>query len=463
MVSLAPERILLIADGDRQLCAAIERAAPSAQVTSVASIFDGVAELAEGSFTTIFAAAAPIERRPEAAVRTLRELAGDSRLLLFGNPTLEPLTRKMLDFGADDYIVTPVQPAELEQLFGQPRLRLARSADAPPEDAEPRRARSDSVSPLLGLPLADILLDSLIHHPHNARAAAVVQINSRLGSALQLDCVNEGQALPAEPDDGNCITHAIRAGSHAAGHLVLHLPKDEDHTAARHVLGEIAGLFGKMGVVQDTHRTLQRLVMTDELTGAYNGRYFKHFLNKICEKATEKHFFVTLLLFDIDNFKKYNDDFGHGVGDEILKQTALVMRECCREHDVVARISGDEFAVVFWDKEGPRQPREPRDGSGPAQPARPPHAPAQVFERFRRKIASPELRMLGATGQGTLTISGGLAEFPWEARTPEELIDLADKRLMFGAKKCGKDSLFLVGGENPGAAGVAPQAPTSTA
>ena len=59
-----------------------------------------------------------------------------------------------------------------------------------------------------------------------------------------------------------------------------------------------------------------------------------------------------MLLFDIDNFKKYNDEFGHGVGDEILRQTAGD-GDCFREHDVVARISGDEFAVVFWEKEGP--------------------------------------------------------------------------------------------------------------
>jgi len=52
---------------------------------------------------------------------------------------------------------------------------------------------------------------------------------------------------------------------------------------------------------------------------------------------------VTLLLFDIDNFKNYNDQYGHGVGDEILRQTAALMRKSCREHDLVARISGDEF------------------------------------------------------------------------------------------------------------------------
>ena len=102
-------------------------------------------------------------------------------------------------------------------------------------------------------------------------------------------------------------------------------------------------------------RLAQRLAITDDLTGIYNGRYFRHFLARIIEKARTLRFPVTLLLFDIDNFKSYNDRYGHGVGDEILRQTAALMRRCCRPHDLVARISGDEFAVVFWEKEGPRQ------------------------------------------------------------------------------------------------------------
>jgi PleD family two-component response regulator len=439
------ERILLIADGDRQLASALRHALPSAYVRSVGSVFDGVAELAEGGFTSIFAATAPIERRPEAAVRTLRELAGDSRLMLFGAPPLEPLSRKMLDFGVDDYLVTPVVPSELEQLMNRPRLRLA------PALEEPASPEASTVSPevsripaLLGLPLAEILLDALTQHPQDARSAALGQINARLACDTRLHFVDANQPAPAPPAETLALSHPVRVGSASAGQLLLHLPLREDHTAARHALGEIAALVGKLMHLQETHHTLQRLVITDELTGAFNGRYFKHFLAKICQKAMERQFSVTLLLFDIDNFKKYNDDFGHGVGDEILKQTAMVMRGCCREHDVVARISGDEFAVVFWDKEGPRQPR---DRSQSSTPPRPPHAPAQVFERFRRRIASPEIPALGASGQGLLTISGGLAAFPWEARTPEELIELADKRLMFGAKKNGKDSLVLVGGD----------------
>ena len=106
--------------------------------------------------------------------------------------------------------------------------------------------------------------------------------------------------------------------------------------------------------------SLQRLAITDDLTGLANGRYFRHFLAKTIDKAKVMRFPVTLFLFDIDNFKKYNDQFGHCVGDEILKQTATLMRRCVRDHDLVARISGDEFAVVFWEMEGPRQPRDPK-------------------------------------------------------------------------------------------------------
>src|SRR5580765_993569 len=142
MVRLTQERVLLIGDAKRDVQAAILQAAPGAQVTAVATVFDGISELASpspapslggspagpGAYTTVVAAVEPIERRPEAAVRTLRELARDARLILFGHPTLELLSRKMMQFGCDDYIVTPASPGEIQQIFGAPRLRLADTA-----------------------------------------------------------------------------------------------------------------------------------------------------------------------------------------------------------------------------------------------------------------------------------------------------------------------------------------------
>lgn len=204
-------------------------------------------------------------------------------------------------------------------------------------------------------------------------------------------------------------------------------------------------------MLEDRHNRLQKLAITDDLTSVYNARYFRHFLSKIIEKARVMRFPVTLLLFDIDNFKKYNDQYGHGVGDEILKQTANLMKRCVRDHDLVARIGGDEFAVVFWEKEGPRQPRQPRESREPREPkpagmaGRPPQTPRQILDRFRRLLATQEFPGLGNAGRGVLTISGGLAVYPYDAADVSALIAEADRRLVFGAKQAGKNSIFLVG------------------
>ena len=86
-------------------------------------------------------------------------------------------------------------------------------------------------------------------------------------------------------------------------------------------------------------------------------------------------------------------------------------------------------------------------GTGKLPTGRPPQSPVSVFERFKRMIAGHDLEALGSTGRGQLTISGGLAVYPYDARTPDELIEAADKALMFGAKKSGKNTIHLVGQE----------------
>src|SRR4051794_29169532 len=120
MARLNPERVLLIGDAKRDVQSALLQAAPGAQVTSVATVFDGIAELsanpAVNPYTTVMAAVEPVERRPEAAVRALRGLSRDGRLILFGDPTRETLSRKMMQFGCDDYIVTPANPGEIQQI-----------------------------------------------------------------------------------------------------------------------------------------------------------------------------------------------------------------------------------------------------------------------------------------------------------------------------------------------------------
>jgi GGDEF domain-containing protein len=435
------ERILLIGDERRELHAAVLLARPGAQVVSVASIFDGIAELSARPYTAVLAAAEPIERRPESAVRTLRELTGNGRLLLYGHPTLEPLSRKMLQFGIDDYVVTPTAPAELGQLLDADAQRSEQPS------AEPLITKAGVTTPsvlsqLHAVPLADVLLDALLHSPQDAPAAAVAQINTHIAPAMKLVFIAAGAQAPAVSDENVLVSHSVAGSEGELGSVHLQMPDEEDESAARQFLSQFAKVIGKVAGLQDRHNRLQKLAITDDLTGLYNGRYFRHYLSKIVDKAKTLRFPVTLLLFDIDNFKRYNDQYGHGVGDEILRQTAALMKRCTRDHDLVARISGDEFAVVFWEKEGPRQPREAN--AGPA--GRPPQTPVQILERFRRLLATQTLQGLGPGGQGTLTISGGLAVYPYDAQTAAALIDSADHALMFKAKQSGKNSIFLVGG-----------------
>ncbi|MCH8193800.1 MAG: diguanylate cyclase, partial [Planctomycetes bacterium] len=107
---------------------------------------------------------------------------------------------------------------------------------------------------------------------------------------------------------------------------------------------------------EERMRQLERLATEDDLTGLKNRRYIWEFAKQILERTRKEGGRVTLLVYDIDDFKRYNDVCGHPVGDRVLKEAAVLMSRCCRAHDVVGRIGGDEFAVVFWDDASDRKP-----------------------------------------------------------------------------------------------------------
>jgi len=205
--------------------------------------------------------------------------------------------------------------------------------------------------------------------------------------------------------------------------------------------------FGRDSYPDARLRELERLATEDDLTGLKNRRYVREFLRQITERAKKEGLRVTLLLFDIDNFKHYNDTYGHNVGDMVLKQAAVMMRRCCRAHDVIGRIGGDEFAVIFWDCPAPRdkaqpaqKPKAERRGADAGHPSE----ALFISERFRSQISSADLAFLGHEGKGVLTVSGGLAAFSSDSMTAQDLLEQADKALL-EAKRSGKNQIYLVG------------------
>ncbi len=192
----------------------------------------------------------------------------------------------------------------------------------------------------------------------------------------------------------------------------------------------------------DEIKELEILAITDELTGLKNRRYIWEFARQIMRHAKEKNGRVTLLIFDIDNFKHYNDVYGHSAGDDILRQAAVLICRSCRSHDVIGRIGGDEFAVIFWDD--PKRQAKLSESERRSTKADHPKEPVFIANRFRRELNKARFDSLGAEGKGVLTISGGLATFPQDGATIKELFEQADEA-MLEAKRSGKNRIYLVG------------------
>jgi len=199
---------------------------------------------------------------------------------------------------------------------------------------------------------------------------------------------------------------------------------------------------GVDAAAEERTRHLEKLATEDDLTGLKNRRYIWEFARQVIARAGEKDGRVTLLVFDVDNLKHYNDLYGHLAGDSILKQAAVLIRRCCRAHDAVGRIGGDEFAVVFWD-DPRRKPGGPRSERRSARADHPAEA-IYIAKRFVRELEKAELNLLGPEGKGVLAISGGLASFPRDGSTIGELFEKADRALL-EAKRSGKNRIYLVG------------------
>jgi diguanylate cyclase (GGDEF)-like protein len=114
---------------------------------------------------------------------------------------------------------------------------------------------------------------------------------------------------------------------------------------------ELARQFADVAAIAlhnaNTLAEFQRLAMTDDLTGLANRRGFREELERLAASAGRHAIPLSILLLDVDDFKKVNDAHGHATGDEILREIALMLRQRIRASDLAARIGGDEFAVLL--------------------------------------------------------------------------------------------------------------------
>ncbi len=218
----------------------------------------------------------------------------------------------------------------------------------------------------------------------------------------------------------------LQARGNTIGVLTLNSPQlDVFSDDIRRVLGI---LEYPISVVVDNarlHEGTKRLAITDGLTRLINHRHFYELLEQEYLRTRRYKTQLSMVMIDIDYFKQINDTFGHQVGDDILKEMAIVIQREVRDVDILARYGGEEFAVLL-----------PQTGLRQAE---------AVAERIRASVESNEFS--SPEGKMRLTISLGVASYPECAVDSQtELVQVADAA-MYEAKKAGKNRV-MIGGIN---------------
>ncbi len=166
------------------------------------------------------------------------------------------------------------------------------------------------------------------------------------------------------------------------------------------------------------HQEMEELTITDDLTGAFNYRYFTDKLAEEQRRAARYDQPLSLIMLDIDHFKKINDTFGHEAGNLILKELSRVAYSCVRDTDVFARYGGEEFSIIL-----------PQTTLSEAQ---------QIASRIRESIERTRFHVGEGLARQMVTVSVGLTSFPENGKSQDDLIQLADQAL-YRAKGSGRN------------------------
>jgi diguanylate cyclase (GGDEF)-like protein len=173
---------------------------------------------------------------------------------------------------------------------------------------------------------------------------------------------------------------------------------------------------------------LRQQAIRDPLTGLFNRRYLLESLFQSIGRAERQHSQVCALMIDIDDFKRFNDTYGHDMGDLVLKRVAGEVSRCTRKEDTLSRYGGEEFCLICPDLGG------------------------NDVEELGRRLCDQVRRLtldVEDASVSTVSISVGMAFYPEHARSGEDLLRAADEAL-YKAKAQGKNQALLVGGQPQG-------------
>jgi two-component system, cell cycle response regulator len=226
------------------------------------------------------------------------------------------------------------------------------------------------------------------------------------------------------PNAGNLVVVPLQAEGRPLGAIILEQSPSEGNRISRRV---VSGLERSASYAALALRNawlleqVQRLAATDGLTKIANRRTFESTLEREVARATRSAEHLSLVMIDIDHFKRLNDEHGHQSGDEVLRNVAAALSCECRDFDTPARYGGEEFAIVL-------------PGCGPEEAL-------LIAERLRRAVAV-------APGVVPITASAGVATYPGHAGDADTLVRAADDAL-YESKRAGRNRTTISAGVPP--------------
>jgi two-component system cell cycle response regulator len=230
------------------------------------------------------------------------------------------------------------------------------------------------------------------------------------------------QVMPFKTDDiGSVFVLPLLYERDILGILVLLMEKTNAlGFRQRDLLGVLVNQAATSLANARFHAEIERLAVTDGLTGLFNHRHFQEKLAHEFDRLSRFGEAVSLLLIDIDFFKKINDTYGHPIGDSVLRKVAGIVRKTIRTVDIPARYGGEEFAVVLVGTDA--------------------RGAMKMAERLRKSVADAKFSAGGDTF--SVTISIGISTYTKDVKGKEILIERADKAL-YDAKGSGRNRSVL--------------------
>jgi diguanylate cyclase (GGDEF)-like protein len=199
---------------------------------------------------------------------------------------------------------------------------------------------------------------------------------------------------------------------------------DERDVRVRELEERIAGIERENVALATENRVLSEISARDALTGLYNRWYVMEKIDSEMNRSVRHGCPVSLLMLDIDHFKRINDSFGHSAGDHVLRAVGQVLRDSCRVYDIAGRYGGEEFCIVL---------PETKVGNTTV-----------VAERIRTRLAKSRFEV--GEDQVVVTASIGIAGIDSVEQegvvSPSTLIDRAD-RALYSAKNRGRNRIEL--------------------